>query len=58
MLILYVKIFFSSCRVPSESDVCSEVPNVPSHVTLELRPFSLSSWLYVQGKAQNPRLRY
>lgn len=28
------------------------------HVVVELRPLSVTSWLYVQGLAQNPRVRY
>ena len=29
----------------------------PQQVSVELRPLSSPSWLYVQGLAQNPRLR-
>ena len=40
-----------------ESDSCLSAEG-PLQVTLELRPLTTSSWTYIQGLSQNPRIRY
>ena len=48
--------YFNFYRTPIESDSCFSVEG-PLQVTLELRPLTTSSWTYIQGLSQNPRLR-
>ena len=49
--------FFFFWRNLTESDSCLSAEG-PLQVSLELRPLTTSSWTYIQGLSQNPRIRY